>query len=227
MIKDVVFLDNAVVGLVDWRPYIVGLASGGALLIAGSDSDGGASVTVTGCTFINNTVHATDMYPPTDSDRTGQGLLTQGASDFIVTVPVVVYSDCVICALCVKALLSKFITLKFPSEAPALHILQGPCVCVRVCQCLLLVLRSLALSCSRVVWWGPVHHYVGRCYGKRQRARGGRRGHQQLRWFVRVCHQSRFHGYPQAYHRRWCASAPCPPSVLCSVRMLFVCFALP
>jgi hypothetical protein len=107
MIKDVVFLDNAVVGLVDWRPYIVGLASGGALLIAGSDTDGGASVTVTGCTFINNTVNATDMYPPTDSDRTGQGLLTQGASDFIVTVPVVVYSDCV--CFC-------FAFIAFPSE---------------------------------------------------------------------------------------------------------------
>ncbi len=93
---------------------------------------------------------------------------------------------CVICTLCVNALLSKFIA--FPSEAHALHVLQGPCVCpsLPVLIAGMMVSRSFALSCPRVVWWRPVHHYVGRCYCKCQRARGGRRGHQQLRWFVRT-----------------------------------------
>jgi hypothetical protein len=76
-VRDVRFLDNMVSGAVDWRAYNMGIAGGGALLLFGSDVSGGASVRVQDCTFVNNTVNATDLFPAA-SDSSGQGSLTKG-----------------------------------------------------------------------------------------------------------------------------------------------------
>jgi hypothetical protein len=78
VISDVAFIGNSVSGPVDWRPYLLGLAGGGALFVFGSDASGGALVQVVGCTFVNNTANATDLYPSA-SDSSGQGSLTKGA----------------------------------------------------------------------------------------------------------------------------------------------------
>ena len=78
VISDVAFIGNSVSGPVDWRPYLLGLAGGGALFVFGSDASGGASVNVLGCSFTNNSVNATDLYPPDSHDNTGQGSLTKG-----------------------------------------------------------------------------------------------------------------------------------------------------
>jgi hypothetical protein len=76
-VRDVRFLDNMVSGAVDWRAYNMGIAGGGALFVFGSDVSGGASVRVQECTFVNNTVNATDLFPAA-SDSSGQGSLTKG-----------------------------------------------------------------------------------------------------------------------------------------------------
>jgi hypothetical protein len=82
ILADVVFVENTVSGPADWRPYQFGIAGGGAVLVFGSDSDGGTTVQVVGCTFINNTVNATDMFPAA-SDFSGQGSLAKGTTSLV------------------------------------------------------------------------------------------------------------------------------------------------
>jgi hypothetical protein len=168
VISDVAFIGNSVSGPVDWRPYLLGLAGGGALFVFGSDASGGASVNVLGCSFTNNSVNATDLYPPDSHDNTGQGSLTKGVWLLHRFVSCMNGGILAFSTLCYPRLPS---FLSSPPFLPApKHPNSVPCTWARV-------------GTRLVRWWRRGDHIGHLCYG-RPCQRGGVDRVIQLRWCV-------------------------------------------